>query len=55
MPLTPHPPYNSPPLPSTGYWSVDAKAETAMGGCWKKGPGLELFTAMKQKLGKVRC
>ncbi|KAJ9509665.1 hypothetical protein QJQ45_011343 [Haematococcus lacustris] len=36
-----------------GYWSVDAKAETAMGGCWKKGPGLELFTAMKAKLGKV--
>lgn len=36
-----------------GYWSIDAQAETAMGGCWKKGPGLELFEAMKDKLGKV--
>lgn len=36
-----------------GYWSVDAKAETAMGGAWKKGPGPELFAAMKAKLGKV--
>jgi 4-alpha-glucanotransferase len=37
----------------TGYWSVDAKAETAMGGSWKKGPGQELFDALKAKLGKV--
>lgn len=32
---------------TAGYWSVDAKAETAMGGSWKKGPGLELFNAIK--------
>ena len=31
-----------------GYWSVDAKAETAMGGVWKKGPGLDLFKALDQ-------
>ena len=29
-----------------GYWSVDAKAETAMGGAWKKGPGLGLFKSL---------
>ena len=33
---------------SAGYWSVDAKAETAMGGVWKKGPGLDLFTSLDQ-------
>ncbi len=37
----------------TGYWAVDAEAETAMGGAWKKGPGVELFQAMKAKLGRV--
>ncbi|GAX75691.1 hypothetical protein CEUSTIGMA_g3134.t1 [Chlamydomonas eustigma] len=36
-----------------GYWAVDGKAETAMGGSWCKGPGLELFTAIKAKLGAV--
>lgn len=36
-----------------GYWSVDGKAETAMGGHWVKGPGVELFDAMKAKLGSV--
>lgn len=29
-----------------GYWSVDAKAETAMGGVWKKGPGAGLFKSL---------
>lgn len=29
-----------------GYWSVDAKAETAMGGTWKKGPGAGLFKSL---------
>ncbi|KAF5835101.1 glycoside hydrolase superfamily [Dunaliella salina] len=37
----------------TGYYCVDAKAETAMVGDWKKGPGLELFDALKAKLGAV--
>jgi len=32
---------------------VDAKAETAMVGDWKKGPGVELFDALKAKLGAV--
>jgi hypothetical protein len=30
---------------------VDAKAETAMDGVWKKGPGVDLFNA----LDKVRA
>lgn len=38
---------------SAGYYCVDAKAETAMVGDWKKGPGLELFDALKAKLGAV--
>lgn len=33
-----------------GYWSIDANAETAMGGSWKKGPGIELFNALKVQL-----
>lgn len=36
-----------------GYWEVDAKAETAMEGTWRRGPGLELFTALKKKLGAL--
>lgn len=36
-----------------GYWSVDAKAETAMGGAWKKGPGLGLFKSLSNQLGDV--
>ena len=32
---------------------MEATAETAMGGVWKKGPGLELFDALKAKLGKI--
>lgn len=31
---------------ASGYWSVDAKAETAMGGVWKKGPGAGLFKSL---------
>ena len=31
---------------TSGYWSVDAKAETAMGGVWKKGPGAGLFKSL---------
>ncbi len=36
-----------------GYWSVEGTAETAMGGKWVKGPGMELFKALKTKLGNV--
>lgn len=39
---------SSPTCFGAGYWSVDAKAETAMGGVWKKGPGLDLFKALDQ-------
>lgn len=31
---------------TAGYWAVDAKAETAMGGVWKKGPGASLFKSL---------
>jgi 4-alpha-glucanotransferase len=31
-----------------GYYAVDAKAETAMHGTWKKGPGTELFAALEK-------
>ena len=31
-----------------GYYAVDAKAETAMNGNWKKGPGTELFAALEK-------
>eukprot|EP00803_Ostreobium_quekettii_P002311 evm.model.scf_1815.2 EVM.evm.TU.scf_1815.2 scf_1815:28796-31892(+) len=36
-----------------GYWTVDAKEETAVVGVWKKGPGMELFNALKKQLGHV--
>lgn len=36
-----------------GYWCVEGTAETAMGGKWVKGPGLDLFNALKDKLGAV--
>ena len=41
------------PAHPAGYWAVDAAAETALGGSWKKGPGLKLFDAIKAKLGKI--
>lgn len=34
-----------------GYWSVDASAETAMIGDWRKGPGAALFDAVERRLG----
>lgn len=34
------------------YWSVPAKEETAIGGKWVKGPGVELFHAIEKALGK---
>ena len=36
-----------------GYWSIPAGSETARDGKWKKGPGLPLFTTIKDKLGKL--
>ena len=33
------------------YWAVPADEETAINGKWKKGPGVELFKAMKDALG----
>ena len=36
------------------YWPVPYGAETAAGGHWEKGPGIELFETMKRKLGKKR-
>ena len=33
------------------YWAVPADEETAINGKWKKGPGLELFRAVKAALG----
>ncbi len=35
------------------YFEIDAKAETAMGGKWKKGPGIALFDAAKAALGDL--
>ena len=35
------------------YWEVDGKAETAINGKWKKGPGKKFFDAMKDALGKT--
>jgi 4-alpha-glucanotransferase len=32
---------------------VDGKAETAMEGEWRKGPGKELFDALEKKIGKL--
>ncbi len=33
------------------YWAIDAKSETAKNGVWEKGPGMDLFTAVKNALG----
>lgn len=35
------------------YWSVPATEETAINGKWIKGPGLDLFNAIKKKLGDI--
>ncbi len=35
------------------YWAVDGKAKTAKNGEWKKGPGMQLFNAVKKALGDV--
>ena len=35
------------------YWEVRATEETAVNGHWRKGPGMELFDAMKKALGDL--
>jgi len=35
------------------YWSVPYGAPNAIGGQWKKGPGIDLFKAIKRKVGDV--
>ena len=35
------------------YWSVPFGAKNAIGGQWKKGPGLDLFKTIKRKLGDI--
>lgn len=36
------------------YWFVPYGDDTARNGCWKKGPGYELFATMKEKLGEKK-
>jgi 4-alpha-glucanotransferase len=36
-----------------GYWSVPASEETALRGRWVKGPGAELFRAIRETLGDL--
>jgi len=35
------------------YWAIDAKSNTAKNGAWEKGPGMDLFTAIKKELGDL--
>lgn len=37
-----------------GYFAIPFGADTAAGGHWKKGPGMELFDAVRRKLGESR-
>ena len=36
------------------YWEIPADAETAISGRWKKGPGVAVFKALRQALGKLQ-
>jgi 4-alpha-glucanotransferase len=36
-----------------GYWEVPGGDETAAGGRWRDGPGLALFTAVREALGEL--
>ena len=36
------------------YFAIPAGAETAAGGRWRKGPGMELFDALQKRLGTCR-
>lgn len=35
------------------YYSIPYKDEDAVNGCWRKGPGMELFHAVKKELGDL--
>lgn len=35
------------------YWSIDSDAKTAIEGKWEKGPGIEFFNKIKEKLGNI--
>ena len=35
------------------FYTIPAKNDTARGGAWKKGPGMSLFKAIKNKLGDL--
>lgn len=35
------------------YWEIDASEETAINGRWVKGPGIDLFDTVMEKLGEV--
>jgi 4-alpha-glucanotransferase len=35
------------------YWEVPADAQTAVEGCWRRGPGLPLFRAAERELGRL--
>lgn len=35
------------------FYAIPAGEETARNGCWKKGPGMDLFHTLEKKLGKL--
>ena len=35
------------------YWAINYGEETAINGVWEKGPGMELFNKIKEKLGDI--
>ena len=35
------------------YWAVPAEDDTAINGTWEKGPGMDLFNAIKNELGDL--
>jgi 4-alpha-glucanotransferase len=37
------------------YWAVPARARTARGGSWKRGPGIALFRALERELAPGKC
>jgi malto-oligosyltrehalose synthase/4-alpha-glucanotransferase len=35
------------------YWAIPPGEETAVNGCWEKGPGIDLFQVLKKELGHL--
>ncbi|MGN0465532.1 MAG: 4-alpha-glucanotransferase [Lachnospiraceae bacterium] len=35
------------------YYSIAAGSENALGGCWRKGPGSELFQVLREEMGEI--